>query len=124
MFLTSYSAMSLGTFIQSMRLQHQMAGRDYSLRKMAARVGLSSAYLSKIEHGRGSPPTEKTLLALAADLKVDPNVMLAMGGRMSRELQAIVLARPLLMAELLEACQGLPDEEIVRLTNQAKSVQH
>lgn len=112
---------SFGTFVRTTREQLQAAGStDHSLRKVAARLGVTPAYLSKIETDEGSPPTEKTILALAADLKVNPNVMLAIAGRVSSELQAIICQRPELFAEMIEACRDMPDHAIVRIVREVR----
>lgn len=43
-----------------------MAGVRFSLRQVASRIGVEPAYLSKVERGLVPPPSEGTLLRLAA----------------------------------------------------------
>lgn len=112
---------SFGTFVRTTREQLQAAGSvEHSLRKVAARLGVTPAYLSKIEHDDGSPPTEKTILALAQDLQIDPNIMLAVAGKVSSELQAIICQRPQLFADMLVACRDMPDHAIVRIVREVR----
>jgi HTH-type transcriptional regulator, competence development regulator len=59
--------------------------RSYSLRQVAYRVGVEPSYLSKIERGL-EPPGEATAIALAHELQLDPDLLLAMAGKVSRRL--------------------------------------
>ena len=49
-------------------------------RKVAARCGVTPAYLSRVERGEVAPPGEETLINIARELGEDPDVMLAMAG--------------------------------------------
>lgn len=112
---------SLGSYLRMAREQlHASEGGEYSLRKVAARVGVGAAYLSQVERDSGSPPTEATLQALAADLRLDANVLLAMAGKVSAELQAIIIKRPQLFAQMLAACRDLPDHAILKLVREVR----
>jgi HTH-type transcriptional regulator, competence development regulator len=113
---------TFGTYVRQARekLQDASDSGEYSLRKVAARVGVGPAYLSQVERDAGSPPTEATVQALAADLKLDMNVLLAMAGKVSSELQAIIMKRPQLFAEMLSACRDLPDHAIVKLVREVR----
>ena len=59
-------------------------------------------------------------MALAADLQLEPNVLLAMAGKVSSELQAIIAKRPQLFAEMLLACRDLPDHAILKLVREVR----
>lgn len=111
-------------FGQYLRAEREMRqsqdGAAYSLRQVADRVAVGSAYLSQVERGQASLPTEEKLLLLAADLKLDPNVVLAMAGRVSSELQAIILKRPQLFAQMLAACRDLPDTAILTIVREVR----
>lgn len=113
---------SLGSYLRNAREQLRASGGDYSLRRVAARVGVGAAYLSQVERDAGSPPTEATLKVLAADLKLDANVLLAMAGKVSAELQAVIVKRPQLFAQVLAACRDLPDHAILRLVREVREV--
>lgn len=112
---------SFGTYLRNAREQLQASNDgEYSLRKVAARVGVGPAYLSQVERDAGSAPTEATIQALAADLGLDANVLLAMAGKVSAELQAIIVKRPQLFAQLLAACRDLPDHAILKLVREVR----
>lgn len=112
---------SFGDYIRTARenLQAQHPG-EYSLRALALRLDVTHAYLNKIEHGEGSVPAEKTIVALARELKLDANVLLAMAGKVSDELQAIIRQRPQLFAEMLAACKDLPNDAILKLVREVR----
>ena len=46
-------------------------------------IGGEPAYLSKIERGDVGPPSEATTIRLAQELGEDPDVLLALGGKVS-----------------------------------------
>lgn len=112
---------TFGTYVRNAREKLQtVEGGAYSLRQVAARLGVAPAYLSQIERDEGSTPTEPRILLLASELKLDPNLLLAMAGRVSSELQAIILKRPQLFAEMLSTCKNLPDNAILTLVREVR----
>jgi transcriptional regulator with XRE-family HTH domain len=64
------------------------------LRKVTGRVGLEPSYLSKIERGQESPPGEQTIRRLAEELSENPDALLALAGKVSSGLLAIIRERP------------------------------
>ena len=72
-------------------------------------------YLSKIERGELPPPAEATILRLASELALDGDVMLAMAGKVSAELRAIICERPQLFSTLLRELKALPDHAVLTL---------
>jgi transcriptional regulator with XRE-family HTH domain len=46
-----------------------------SLREVAARVGISPAYLSRIEHGKEGPPSAVVILELCKSLNAEPDAV-------------------------------------------------
>ena len=56
------------------------ADASFSVRKLAARVGIEPSYLSKIERGEQSPPGEETIRKIAAELGENSDVLLALAG--------------------------------------------
>jgi HTH-type transcriptional regulator, competence development regulator len=62
------SAKSFGQIIRELRIKN----RDYaSLREFARKVGLSAAYLSRIENEKEPPPSEQIIEKLATALGAD-----------------------------------------------------
>ncbi len=89
--------------------------RRYSVRQVAQRVGIEPAYLSKIERGQVAPPSEATTIRLARELGQDPDVLLAMAGKVSGDLQEIIRKRPRLFAELIRQLREAPDDAVLRV---------
>ena len=66
------------------------------------------------------PPSEKTIRALAADLEEDPDLLLALAGKVSGDLQLAILRRPQLFAQLIRELNGLPDHAVLRLVREVR----
>ena len=94
--------------------------RRYSLRQVAQRVGVEPAYLSKIERGDLQPPSEATTLRLARELGEDPDVLLAMAGKVSSDLQEIIRKRPKLFADLLRQLKQAPEHAILTVVREVR----
>ncbi|HVK12484.1 MAG TPA: helix-turn-helix transcriptional regulator [Gemmataceae bacterium] len=112
--------MSFGDFLRQRREEKRAADPGYSLRRVAASVGIEPSYLSKIERGEQPPPSEETILALARELDEDPDVLLALAGKVSKELQAIIRKRPQLFAQLIRQLKDLPDHAVLRLVREVR----
>ena len=104
-----------GARTRQLRESLRQNDRSYSLRQVARRVGVEPAYLSKIERGVASPPSEATTIRLARELGEDPDVFLAMAGKVSSDLQEIIRKRPKLFADLIRRLRDAPDEAIFRV---------
>ena len=114
--------MEFGSYIREVRLTRQKhsAEKRYSLRQVAERVGIEPSYLSKIERGVLSPPSEATIVKIAADLEEDKDVLLAMAGKLSTDLREIIMARPQLFAQLLRELKSMPNDAIVRIAREVE----
>jgi HTH-type transcriptional regulator, competence development regulator len=112
--------MSFGDYLRQRREERRAADPDYSLRKVAASVGIEPSYLSKIERGDQPPPSEETILALARELDEDPDVLLALAGKVSKDLQAIIRKRPKLFAQLIRQLKNMPDHAVLRLVREVR----
>ena len=111
---------AFGTHLRQRREQLRASSREFSLRKVAARIGVQPSYLSKIERGDEAPPTEERIRALARELDEDPDVLLALAGKVSRDLQEIIRRRPKLMGDLLRQLKSLPDHAVVRIVREVR----
>jgi len=112
---------SFGSYIRERRSALQQArGKEYSLRKVATRIGVQPSYLSRIERGTDIPPSEKKLMALAEDLELDKDVVLAMAGKVSSDLQEVIRKRPRLFSDLIRQLKDLPDEAILRIVREVR----
>jgi transcriptional regulator with XRE-family HTH domain len=111
---------SFGDYVRSVREGRQKADARYSLRKVAERIDVEPSYLSKVERGDVAPPSEATIVRLAEDLGEDPDVLLAMAGKVSSDLQEIIRRRPRLFAELLRELKKAPEHAILRLVREVR----
>jgi transcriptional regulator with XRE-family HTH domain len=111
---------SLGTFLRERRESLRADDRRYSVRQVAERVGVQPSYLSKVERGEVAPPSEDTLVRLARELAVEPDLLLAMAGKVSKDLLEVIRRRPLLFAELIRELKDLPDHAVLRLVREVR----
>ncbi len=109
---------SFGQFLRETRTQKE--GASFSVRKLAGRVGIEPSYLSKIERGKEPPPGETTIRKLAEELGEDPDVLLALAGKVPTDLLGIIRARPRLFADLLRELKRMPDSAVVRLVREVR----
>jgi len=110
-----------GKFVRDTREALQGTdGRRYSLRQVAGRLEVEPTYLSKIERNEVSPPSEKVLVKLAVEMRVDCDVLLAMAGKVSSDLQAIILRRPEVFAEMLRQLKDAPDDAVLRVVREVR----
>jgi len=73
---------SFGHLIRELRIQH----KDYSsLREFARKVGLSPAYLSRIENEKEPPPSETVIERLAEALGADKYELFSYAGKIPEE---------------------------------------
>ncbi len=111
---------AFGENIRKLREQRMGSDQTFSLRQVAARCGVTPAYLSRVERGEVAPPGEETLLKLAHELGEDPDVLLAQAGKISADLRSAILARPQLFAELIRAIKSMPDHAVLRIVRDVR----
>lgn len=111
---------SLGDFLRERREALREGDRRYSLRQVAQRVGVEPSFLSKVERDESPPPGEDTLRRLAAELQLDTDVLLALAGKVSRDLQEVIRRRPTLFAALIRELKDLPDHAVLRLVREVR----
>lgn len=81
---------------------------------------MEPAYLSKVERGDVAPPSEAATVRLAQELGEDPDVLLAMAGKVSGDLQEVIRRRPQLFAELIRQLKAAPDDAILRVVREVR----
>ncbi len=109
-----------GDNVRAVREQLRRDDRRFSLRQVAFRIGVEPAYLSKVERGDVAPPSEATTVRLARELGEDPDVLLAMAGKVSGDLQQIIRKRPRLFADLIRQLREAPDDAILRVVREVR----
>jgi transcriptional regulator with XRE-family HTH domain len=103
---------SFGSYVRTRREALNAKDKSMSLRQVALRIGIEPAFLSKIERDVAPPPSEAKIITLAEALGEDPDLLLAMAGKVSSDLQAIIRKRPQLIGELLRQLKEQPDHAI------------
>jgi HTH-type transcriptional regulator, competence development regulator len=111
---------TLGEFLRRRREELRAMDASYSVRQVAERLGIEPSYLSKVERDIGSPPAEDTLVRLAADLGLDPDVVLALAGKVSRDLRDAIRKRPQLFGQLIRELKHMPDSAVLRLVREVR----
>ncbi len=107
-----------GPYIRERREALRKHDRRYSLRQVAERVGIKPTYLSKIEREELPPPSEETLKKLAAELELDADLVLAMAGKVSSDLRAIICQRPQVFSQLIRHLKDAPDHAVLHVVRE------
>jgi transcriptional regulator with XRE-family HTH domain len=109
-----------GEYIRKKREGLKAEDSEFSLRKVANRIGVEPSYLSKVERGEEPPPSEAKVKILAKELNENPDVLLAMAGKVSTDLQEIIRQRPELFSELIKELKKLPDHAVLRIVREVR----
>jgi len=109
-----------GEYIRMRREELRAEDREFSVRKVAARLGVQPSYLSKIERGEQAPPTETKIRALAGILGEDTDVLLALAGKVSSDLREVIVHRPKLFAQLIRQLKDMPDHAVLRIVREVR----
>ncbi len=109
-----------GEYLRTVRERRRTNDPRFSVRQLAARIGVEPSYLSKVERGQQPPPSEQTIRALARELEEDADMLLALAGKVSGDLQAIIRRRPRLFAQLLRELKDLPDHAVLRIVREVR----
>ena len=111
---------TVGKYIREQREKLRKTDPSFSVRKLALRIGVEPSYLSKVERGETPPPSEAKIWLLALELGEDPDVLLAMAGKVSSDLQEAIRKRPRLFAELIRELKDMPDHAVLRLVREVR----
>ena len=93
---------------------------EYSVRKVAGRIGIQPSYVSKVERGEVAPPSEATILRWAEAIGEDPDVLLALAGKVSADLRDVIVKRPKVFAQLLRELKDAPDHALLRVVREVR----
>ncbi len=114
------SSPDFGAYVRERREALRADDPAFSVRQVAARIGVQPSYLSKVERDQVPPPSEETIVRLADALGQDPDVLLALAGKVSSDLQAAIRRRPKLFAELIRELKDMPDHAVLRLAREVR----
>ena len=110
----------MGGYIRERREKLREKDRRYSQRQVALRIGIEPSYLSKIERGEPASLSEAKVVALAEDLGEDPDLLLALHGKVSSDIQEIIRKRPRLFAQLIRELKDMPDHAVLRIVREVR----
>jgi transcriptional regulator with XRE-family HTH domain len=111
---------ALGSYIREKRESLKDKDRRFSLRQVAIRIGIEPSLLSRIERGEPGSLSEPKIRALAEDLGEDVDVLLAMSGKISGDIQDVIRKRPQLFAQLIRDLKNLPDHAVLRIVREVR----
>ena len=111
---------AFGDFVRETREALRKTEARFSVRQVAARIGVQPSYLSKVERGDVGPPSEATISKLAEELGEDADVMLALAGKVSSDLLETIRKRPRLFADLIRELKDMPDRAVLRLVREVR----
>ena len=95
---------SFGQLIRELRIKH----KDYSsLREFAKKVGLSPAYLSRIENEKEPPPSEVVVERLAEALGTDKYELFSYAGKVPTEFLETFKKNPKGVASFMRRVQEI-----------------
>lgn len=97
--------------------------QDLGLRETAGKIGISPAYLSRIERGKEKPPKPEVIKALAKELAADPDVLFRLSSSTDPEVSDFLNDQP----EVMELLRFIKDsdftsKQIEKLLEVAKSI--
>lgn len=101
-----------GKHIRRKRLALLAIDPQFSLRRLAHRLGIQPSYLSRLERGESPSLSEKHLLALARELDEDPDALLALAGKIPADVRRTLLDRPRPFADLIRRLASRSDAEV------------
>ena len=110
-----------GEYIREKREALRSKDSSYSLRQVAIRIGIEPSYLSKIERGEHQVYLkEEKIHALAHELNEDPDLLLALSGKVSQDIQEIIRKRPQLFSQLIRELKDMPDHAVLRIVREVR----
>jgi transcriptional regulator with XRE-family HTH domain len=111
---------TFGKYVRERRERLRASDASFSVRQVAQRIDVEPSFLSKVERGEVAPPSEAKIVALAGELDDDPDVLLALAGKVSSDLQEVIRRRPELFGALIRELKDMPDRAVLRLVREVR----
>jgi len=111
---------TFGSYIREKRETLLKDDRTFSLRQVAQRIGVEPSYLSKLERGEQTALSEEKIIALANELNEDPDVLLALSGKISKDIQEIIRKRPKVFTQVIRELKEMPDHAVLRIVREVR----
>ena len=109
-----------GSYLRTRREELLKGSSEYSVRKVAGRIGIQPSYVSKVERGEVAPPSEATILRWAEAIGEDPDVLLALAGKVSADLRDVIVKRPKVFSQLIRELKDAPDHALLRVVREVR----
>ena len=109
----------LGSYLRERREALKAENKAFSLRQVTQRIEVDPSYLSKVERGR-EVPSEPKIQRLADELGLNRDVLLALAGKVSADLQHVIRKRPELFAQVIRDLARLPDHAVLRVVREVR----
>lgn len=100
------------------RIQRLRRRAGLTQRQLAGKLGIDFTYLSKLENGRGEPPSEDLVRRMAEEFGIDAEELLAKAGKLPSELRERA-QEDVQFATLLRALPRLSEDELRRVYRSA-----
>ncbi|MDH3458815.1 MAG: helix-turn-helix domain-containing protein [Gemmatimonadota bacterium] len=111
---------AFGAYVRDCRERLKAGDATFSVRQVAGRIGVEPSFLSKVERGETPPPSEEKVKALASELGEDPDVLLALAGKVSSDLQEAIRKRPELFAAVIRELKNMPDHAVLGIVREVR----
>ena len=76
--------------------------------------------MSKTERGEQTYLSEAKIIALANDLNEDPDLLLALNGKISSDVQEIIRKRPHLFSQLIRELKNLSNHAVLHIVREVR----
>ena len=106
---------NFGEHIRKLREDKAASDPNFTLRKFAKAVGVSPAFLSKMERGEYAPPSAEKISKMAELLGCSADKLLALADKMAPDLKNIITSQPDFVPDLLRAFKRMSSEELSEL---------
>ncbi len=112
-----------GEHIRSRREARYASGqKKFSMRQVAARAGISPAYLSQLERGLYPPPTDEVISSIAKALDEDEDELMFQAGKLTTDVYNTIFLRSRVLIPLIKSLKDAPDETLLKIIDAAKQV--
>lgn len=100
------------------RVRGKRISKGISLRKFAKITSVSPTYMSFIEKKHGVIPTEEDIFKIADLLDENRDELLALGRKISSDIQKIILKHPKEISQFLRLAQSFDRDKWISLTKE------
>ena len=104
-------------------VRHRRQAKDIGLRELDRKVNMDQTYLSKAERGEFAPPGEDIVKALAHELEVNPDYLLARSGKVATDVKNVIRSSAEAWAEHVRVGRPLTIAQVRYLTQVSRWLQ-